>query len=241
MRLSVVVPAFNEEDLLEGTVSSLSAALEGIAPGAWEILVVDDGSTDRTGSIGARLMADSRVSLVRHPCNLGKGAAVRSGILRSRGEAVLVSDADLSTPPEAIPRLLAALEQGADIAVGCRWGPDSQVRNPQPLLRRVLGAAYARLARAVTGLPLLDFNCGFKLFRGDEARGLFGDVRARRWTWDVEVLFLARERGLAIREVPVPWSHRHASRVRPWRDALHSLVELLGIVTRPCTGRRKRP
>ncbi len=234
--ISVVVPAFNEEELLPGTVAVLGEELERLSPGAWEEVVVDDGSTDRTGSLLAALLSDPHLGphlrVARHPENLGKGAAVRTGVLLSRGDPVLVCDADLSTPASELPRLMEALAAGAAIAVGCRRDPSSPVIRSQPPLRRLLGGVFLLLARGVTGLSLQDFNCGFKLFRGEEARALFAATRSRRWVWDVEVLALAARRGLAIREVPVAWTHRERSRVNPWRDGARSAWELLRLAVR---------
>ncbi len=227
--ISAVVPAYNEEELLTGTVAALEEELERVSPGAWEVVVVDDGSTDRTSSVLARLSGDARLRPLRLPRNTGKGAAVRAGVLATRGEAVLICDADMTVPLTQLEEFSRALADGADLVTGDRWGPLSRVETPQPLLRQVLGGVYAFLARRVTGIPLRDFSCGFKLLRGEAARSLLADCRSRRWVWDVEAIGLARRRNLVVREVPVTYFHRLRSRVRLLRDILPTCRELAAL------------
>lgn len=225
--ISVVIPAYNEELVLEESVRAVSSVLSELSPLDWEIILVDDGSLDRTAGVAGRLSEDPRFRFVRHEQNIGKGAAVRTGVLLTRGDAVLLCDADLSTPPQMLGPFLHALSDGADMVIGDRRSPGSTIERPQSFLRRILGVGYAALARQITGLTLRDFNCGFKLFRGEAARELFADCRTERWTWDVEIIALAAGRGLVIRSMPVTWRQGDRSAVRPVRAAFESFADLL--------------
>lgn len=227
--ISVVIPAFNEEAVLESTTLALMPVLERLAPGSWEIVLVDDGSSDATGEIIRRLAREGGIRAASHRVNRGKGAAVRTGVLLTRGDAVLVCDADGSTPPDTLTAFLGLLGEGVDIVVGDRWSPGATVAPPQPPLRRVLGSGYTLLARVLTGVRLKDFNCGFKLFRGEVARHLLGSCRSDRWAWDVEVISWATRQGLALRAMPVRWSQGPRSKVRPVRDVVRSLGELASL------------
>ncbi|HEY5998002.1 MAG TPA: dolichyl-phosphate beta-glucosyltransferase [bacterium] len=227
--ISAVIPCFNEEAVLERTARALASVLERTFPRAWELILVDDGSLDATWEVAQRLAREPGIRATRHPANRGKGAAVRTGVLLTRGDPVLVCDADGSTPPAAIGDLLDALRRGADIAIGDRWGRGAALGTPQPPLRRFLGKGYALLSRRLTGVRVTDFNCGFKLFRGEVARALFAACRSERWTWDVEILAAAANRGLSIRAVPVSWSQGPRSTVHPVRDVLRSLRDLGGV------------
>lgn len=224
--ISAVIPAYNEEIALEGSVLAVARVLSELSPIAWEIVIVDDGSQDRTAQVAERLGRDPHFHLIRHEQNRGKGAAVRTGVLATHGDAVLLCDADLSTPPEMLSSFLHELSLGADIVVGDRRSSASRIERPQSLLRRILGGGYAALARQVAGLPLRDFNCGFKLFRGEAARDLFSNCRSERWTWDVEIIALARRNGLTVRSLPVIWRQGDRSAVRPFRDAVKSFADL---------------
>ena len=227
--ISAVVPCFNEASVLEGTTRDLTRVLDRLAPGAWEIILVDDGSTDATWDVVQGLARVGTIRTTRHARNRGKGAAVRTGVALSRGDAVLVCDADGSTPPDTLEEFVRALADGAAIVIGDRWSPGAVLDRPQPRLRRLLGGGYVLLSRALSGLRLRDFNCGFKLFRGDLARSLLGSSRSDRWTWDVEVLALAARRGLVPRPLPVRWSQGPRSAVHPLRDVARSLRDLAAL------------
>jgi len=215
--------------VIEASARTVSEVLSVLCPLDWEIVIVDDGSLDRTGQVAERLTEDAGFRLIRHSRNCGKGAAVRTGVLATHGETVLLCDADLSTPPEMLPSFLHELSQGADIVVGDRRSTASSIERPQSLLRQILGTGYAALARQVAGVPLRDFNCGFKLFRGDAARNLFAQCRSVRWTWDVEVIALARRSGMIVRSLPVIWRQGDRSAVRPFRDAVKSFADLVSL------------
>jgi dolichyl-phosphate beta-glucosyltransferase len=224
--ISVVIPAYNEDNVLEAAVRRVSTIVARLSQTEWEVIIVDDGSRDQTARIAAGLAQDQNILLFRHAYNQGKGAAVRTGVAQSRGDVVLICDADLSTPPELLDPFLQVLSQGADLVIGDRRSPGSSIERPQPLNRRIMGGVYAALARRVSGVILRDFNCGFKLFRGDAARFLLAQCRSDRWTWDVEVIALAVRAGLSVRAVPVTWRQGDRSAVRPLRAALESFADL---------------
>lgn len=224
--ISAVIPAFNEEFALEKAVLTTAAELERLSPSGWEILIVDDGSRDRTLQVAQKLVHDPRISLLNHRQNRGKGAAVRTGVLQSRGDAVLIIDADLSTHPGTLESFIPLLAEGSDLVTGDRRSPLASIERPQTLLRRFMGGVYAAMARLVTGSPMNDFNCGFKLIRGDLARSLLAQCRSDRWAWDVEVIALAVRRGATVSAVPVTWRQGERTSVAPFQAALTSFVEL---------------
>jgi len=210
------------------------------APDAWEIVLVDDGSSDGTGALMARLQAeDAHMRALSHPVNRGKGAAVRTGVLATRGDYVLFCDADLSTPPEFLGEFLELIEQGADVVIGNRKSQAATIERWQPPLRTWLGLGFTRLSNWLMGLSVGDYTCGFKLFRGDAARRIFERSQTSRWSFDVEILALAAQDGLVVREVPVRWHHEPDTRVRVLRDVISSFRELLAIRRR--LGRRPPP
>jgi len=227
--ISAVIPAYNEEDVLEASAHVLAGVLSRLSPSGWEIIIVNDGSRDRTAQTAARLADDPHVQIVQHERNRGKGAAVRTGVLLTRGEAVLICDADMSTPPETLEPFLAELSRGADLVTGDRRNRHSRIERPQSRLRRVMGGVYAVLARWITGISLRDFNCGFKLIRGDAARSLLKRCRSDGWTWDAEVIALAERSGLVVRALPVTWRQGDRTSVRPFWGAVKSLVELTAL------------
>jgi dolichyl-phosphate beta-glucosyltransferase len=250
--VTIVLPAYNEAGRIEpaldelfGYLSRPGPAREGGRPatelGQWDVLVVDDGSVDDTAAL-VEARPEARpgtvegdpgdavtLSVVRRP-HLGKGAAVRAGMLEARGDLVIFADADLATPADQLPLLTAALEDH-DVALGSRVHPDgSDRRASQPAHRRLLGRLFHALASLwVTG-PVPDTQCGFKGFRRDVARDLFSRQRITSIVFDAEIIHLARKRGYRMAVVPVQWSDKRGSRmrVRP-RLALQVAVDLVRI------------
>ena len=228
--LTIVLPAYNEAARLGPALDELFAYLRGTGtarPGesaavelgdAWSVLVVDDGSADATSKIalGHREAEGPAARLrVLHVPHAGKGAAVRAGMLASDTEVAVFADADMATPPDQLPRLIRALES-ADLALGSRVQPDgSDRRAGQPGYRRLLGRLFHALAAAwVTG-PVPDTQCGFKGFRREAAQDLFARQRIGSIVFDAEIIHLARRRGYRTVVVPVEWSDRRGSRMRP--------------------------
>ena len=216
--LSIVIPAFDESARLPETLRSALAFLDGDGRGA-EIVVVDDGSTDDTAARAEELArADPRVRVVRLPRNLGKGAAVRAGVLASTGARVLFTDADGSFPFDQVRRLDAALDAGADIAVGSRTvrGWDTAVETHP--VRKVVGRVFRALVRSLAHAGVEDTQCGFKLLDGAAARDVFPRLRMRGYSFDVEMLVIAARRGYRVTEVAVTCTHHAGSKVRIVRD-----------------------
>jgi glycosyltransferase involved in cell wall biosynthesis len=215
--ISIIIPAFNEEKRLPGTLEKVRGYLERSAWDFAEILVVDDGSSD--GTAQAAEAAGARV--LRNPGNRGKGYSVRHGMLEAEAEWSLFTDADLSAPIEDLEKLWAAAEGGAArIAIGSRALDRSLVGVHQPAFREAMGRVFNLAMRAVTGLPYSDTQCGFKLFEAGAAREVFSRQRLDGFGFDVEVLFVARRLGYAAVEVPVRWNNVAGTTVSLWRGVM---------------------
>jgi dolichyl-phosphate beta-glucosyltransferase len=209
--LSIVIPAFNEARRLPESLERLRKWLaEG--PHRHEIVVVDDGSTDGTSEV-ARRNGGEELVLLRHSPNRGKGYAVRRGMLAATGERRLMTDADLSTPIEELPRLMAELDRGADVAIGSRAVEGARIEIHQPAYREAMGRVFNQLVQILLLPGLKDTQCGFKLFTARAAKESFGACQLDGFSFDVEALFVARRLGLRIVEVPVVWRNDEASRV----------------------------
>lgn len=228
--LSAIIPTYNEEPNIRRSAEAALAYLRNHdAP--WELLLVDDGSTDRTLAIERELeAAEPRVRVLAHSPNRGKGYAVRQGMLAAQGEIRLFLDADYSTPIEELDKLLPHLRTDCDVAIGTRRTPDALIETKPPFHRHFLGELYIRLAAWLLGSRLSDFNCGFKAFRGEVAERLFRLQRRDDWSFDAEVLVLAERLGYRVREVPVRWAHAQStSKVHPVRDGIRSFRALFAI------------
>jgi dolichyl-phosphate beta-glucosyltransferase len=227
--LSVVIPCYDEATRLPATLERAIAYLRRERP-RFEILVVDDGSRDATAEVARALLERERCgAVIALPSNRGKGAACRVGALAARGRHVLLCDADLSTPIEEESRLRAALDSGADLAIGTRAHPAARIVVRQARGREGAGRVLNCLLRALGLTDLRDTQCGFKLFRRDAARALFERARIDGFLFDVEILRLARRDGMSLAEVPVEWRNDPDSRVRPLRHWPQVLWDLLRI------------
>ncbi len=214
--LSIVIPAYNEERRLPPALTRVLAYLDASTRyGSVEVIVVDDGSGDGTAALVEQVSAqDPRVRLLCNPGNRGKGYAVRHGMLEARHEWVLFSDADLSAPIEELDKLLdAAIQQGAQVAIGSRALDRSLIGVHQSAMREAAGVVLNRVMRVVTGLPFADTQCGFKLFRRDAAQRVFARQQLDGFTFDVEDLFIARLLGIPAIEVPVRWNNVEGTKV----------------------------
>jgi glycosyltransferase involved in cell wall biosynthesis len=178
-----------------------------------------------------------RLHLVQNAGNRGKGYSVRNGLLQATGEVVMFTDADLSAPMEEAERLLAAIQEGADVAIGSRWMDRTRQTIHQPLYRRFFGRCFNWVTRTVMGLPYKDTQCGFKAFRREAAQVIFRLQRIERWGFDPEILFIARKLGYKVREVPVSWGHDERSRVSYLKDGMKMLEDLAVIRVNSLAGR----
>lgn len=226
-QLSVVIPAYNEERRLGPSLDRIAAycASRGLDH---EILVVDDGSTDRTAELVTANPAPG-LRLLRQPANRGKGAALRAGVAASAGERVLVTDADLSVPIAQVERLEPRLEAGADLVLGSRAAPGARVMQRQPRYREVMGKTFNRIVRVLGVRGLADTQCGFKLLTGAAARDLFPRLTIEGFAYDVELVWLARRRGYGVEEVGIEWADSGESRVRALRDSAAMLRDVIGM------------
>ncbi len=227
--LSIIIPAYNEEERLPDTLRQVYAYLRQ-QPYAYEVIVVDDGSSDGTCRMVETFFATvSGGVLLRNDRNRGKGFSVRRGVLASVGEFALFTDADLSTPIQEVEKLFAALHAGCDIAIGSRGLRTSDVRRHQPFYREYMGKIFNLFAKVFALTPFADTQCGFKCFRGDVARAVFARQQINHFSFDVEVLFIAARHRYTIREVPIQWVNNPNSRVNALIDATKMFEDLCRI------------
>ena len=224
--LSVIIPAYNEEALIASTLDCLQNYLLR-RPESFEIIVVDDGSQDKTVEQVQNLQKDSaQLRLLVNPQNMGKGFSIQHGVMESRGRIIIFTDADLPYELDAIDGFLKALRNNCDLAVGSRVLPGSEVRGV-PMLRYVAGQIFSWMVQAVLFQGLPDTQCGFKSFRAEAAKEIFRRLTIGGFGFDVEMLFIARKRNYAIQPVPVHMiEHRQRSRVRLMTDSLKMFANL---------------
>jgi dolichyl-phosphate beta-glucosyltransferase len=218
--LSLVIPAFNEADRLPPYLRAIRDYLPGAALNGFEVIVVDDGSTDDTAGVVARSFADwPDLRVLRRSPNRGKGAAVRYGVLAAGGEFILVTDADGATPIEEESKLRVAIGRGADLAVGSRMLKSPGVDRNRRWHRELSGRAFAWIAGTLLSLTVRDPQCGFKMLRRNVAVRLARRCRERGYLLDAELLALAQSLGYRISEVAVSWREVPGSKLRLARDA----------------------
>ena len=226
LRLSVVIPAYEEETLIKGTIDAVSADLEqAIDRGDFEILVVDDGSPDRTSDVAAG--AGARVLAM--PSNQGKGAAVRAGVAEAKGRTVVFTDADLAYSPHLIVEVMEQVEQGWDVVVGSRRHDDTNTLVRARRMRELGGRVINLLTQIVLLGNFHDTQCGLKGFRGDVGKAIFERTRINGFAFDVEVFLIAEQDRLSLTEIPVAVTNRHGSSVRIVGDTIGLLVDLFRI------------
>lgn len=230
IELSVVIPAYNEENRLGPTIERVVAWLSA-QPFATELIVVDDGSTDRTAELAGELLAEAPLThrVLVNQRNRGKGFSVRRGMVESRGRRALFSDADLSTPIEHAADLMAAADQGADVAIGSRVAPGADIAVHQPFLRESAGRMFSVVQRAILGTHIADTQCGFKLFTRAAVEAVFPHQRLERWAFDAELIYIALRLGLRVVEVPVRWCNDADTKVRAFADGMQMVADLWAI------------
>jgi dolichyl-phosphate beta-glucosyltransferase len=223
--MSVVVPAYNEEVGIAATVAVLHERLEALG-GAYEIVVVDNASEDRTVEVVQPLLEDPRVRLLCNDVNRGKGFSVRRGMLEARGELRLLCDADCGASLGSLPRMLDAIE-AVDVVSGSRVADGADVGLQQSFRRRLVGWPFIALTRALMAEPTRDVYCGFKLWRAAAAEAVFPLQRLHGWVFDAEVLALARRLGFRTTEVGVSWTDRRGSKLAIREVLIPAVRELL--------------
>jgi glycosyltransferase involved in cell wall biosynthesis len=241
MYYSFVIPAYNESERLATSLPKVFAYIRERQMQA-EVIVVNDGSSDGTAAV-ARSSASRypEIRLLENPGNRGKGYSVRNGMLHANGDVLLFTDADLSSPIYEATKLFAAIEQGADVAIGSRWLQAALQTERQPWRRQLYGRLFNLALRIVLGLKYRDTQCGFKAFTRAAAQTVFSRQRVERWGFDPELLFLANKFNLRTVEVAVEWAHDHRSKISPIRDGLKMGVEMLAVRWNDLRGLYKQP
>lgn len=235
--LSVVIPAYNEEHRIEEALRDALDYLPGLSR-PWEILVVDDGSKDRTAEIVERYRSrHPGVGLLSLPRNQGKGEAVRQGMLAARGQYRLFLDADRSISLREFEGFLPHVLAGTPVVLGIRIPQDPGGTHRRTLVRKVLGTGFRLLCRGLLVWEVKDYTCAFKCFSADAARTVFSAQKTRGWAFDAEIIALTRQQGWSLHQVPVAWNHNPASRVRILRDMAGSAQELFMVAARNVRGR----
>jgi len=237
--ISIVIPAYNEDQRLPSTLKTVLAYLR---TGEWsftEVVVVDDGSSDDTAAVAERFHGDDpSVRLLKNPGNRGKGYSVRHGMLEAKGDWVLFSDADLSAPIAELEKLLrVARERDASVVIGSRALDRSLIGVHQSVFREQAGRVFNLMMRLLTGLPFWDTQCGFKLFSAAAAREIFRRQRLDGFGFDVEALFIARKLGLRTVEAPVRWDHVEGTKVSMITDSLNMFLDLIRVRVNQVRGR----
>ena len=235
--LSIIIPVYNEEKRLKclRKVFSFLAKQEFLS----EVVVVNDGSTDKT-LINLRLLqTEFPLLLVTYRLNRGKGYAIKRGMLKARGKYRLFLDVDLSTPLKEFEKMVPFLKTH-EVIIGSRKMKGARLRKRQPIIRQTLGRVFTQLSRWILDVPVSDFTCGFKCFSAQSTRDIFSRVMVERWGFDTEVLFLAKKLGHSIKEIPVEWKNDIHTKVKFPQDIFSSLKELLTVRRNDAQGRYKR-
>jgi dolichyl-phosphate beta-glucosyltransferase len=245
MKISVIIPAYNEEKNIISTLEEVVGYLKNKFANDWEVIVVDDGSSDNTYGLvrewiekrglrdsGINGLMDLRIKelkdygnvrLLKNEKNMGKGASVRRGMLEAKGDIRFFMDADNSTNIRELDKALPLLNEGVDIVISSRKLKDSLITRKQPFLRQFMSRVHHWIVNLLLGTRVSDYNCGFKVFKADVAEKLFSLQRINRWVFDAEILFIGKRKGYIVKEIPVTWEHKSTSKVRPLYDMISSL------------------
>jgi dolichyl-phosphate beta-glucosyltransferase len=233
--LSIIIPSFNEELRLPATLDRIAAYLQTYG-GTAEVLVVDDGSKDRTASVAESFRSKiPSLRVVSNGVNRGKGFSVRHGMQEARGRVTLFTDADLSAPIEEAGKLIDALETH-DVAIGSRAMDRSLISVHESPFREFAGIVFNKIVRLILWLPFVDTQCGFKAFRRESCGIIFEQQRIERFGFDPELLYLARHHGLRTVEIPVRWGHSPATKVSMLRDSIRMFIDVFTIRWNALTG-----
>lgn len=227
--ITIVIPVYNEGKRITATLKSIIDYLSRKNIG-WDIVVCDDGSLDNTISVAEKLrVVHPNISIIKLGKNFGKGKAVREGILKGKGKYLLFMDADSSTSIEEFEKFLPFIEKGEDVIIGTRKKQGAEIIEHQPFLREFFGKGFTWLSNILMQVHVSDFTCGFKCFSEKAAKHIFQKAVVDDWSFDAEILFIARKLGYPIYEVPVKWKNDRLSKVRLVRDIFNSLKGLIRI------------
>ena len=229
LSLTIVIPVFNEAQRLMKTFDELTRFLTQPIFKKVSVIFVDDGSRDKTAAILKNAQLNCPVEIISYSQNQGKGFAVRQGMLKAEGDYALLADADMSTSLLEIKKFIPLIEQGQSVIIGTRKSAGANLIRPQPWQRRFLGGVYTWLANIATGASISDFTCGFKCFSKEARAQIFPVAKINRWSYDAELLFLAKKFGFAIREIPIDWENDIDTRVRLGKDIIQSFIDLVRI------------
>jgi glycosyltransferase involved in cell wall biosynthesis len=222
-KVSVIVPAYNEEKVLERNVKSLHKSLWGILDD-YEIIISEDGSTDRTAQI-AKSLAGESVKVTNNGKRLGKGAAIKCAAASASGSLILFMDADLASDPAHVKHLVESLEGGADIVIGSRYLKESKAQ--RKAVRHFASKSFNVIVQALFGSKISDHQCGFKAFRKETVLPIMDEIEDKRWFWDTELLVRAQRKGLKVEEIPIAWKEADDSKYRLFQDTLHMTSSLI--------------
>lgn len=237
--LSIVIPSYNEELRLPATLKQIASYLRSSKRDC-EVIVVDDGSKDKTIAVGESFRDEiPNLRVISNGQNRGKGYSVRHGMQEAKGRIVLFTDADLSAPIEEVEKLLPAM-QNHDVAIGSRAVDRSLISVHESAFREFAGIIFNKIVRLILRLPFVDTQCGFKAFRREECKPIFELQTIERFGFDPELLYLARHNGLRSIEIPVRWAHSPATKVNMMRDSIQMFLDVFKIRWNSLTGRYRR-
>ena len=238
--LSVIIPAFNEENNIQSTIAKIASYTETL-PHSCEIIVVDDGSKDHTGAQVKQISKTiPNLKYLKSAQNQGKGHAVRQGMLSSQGQFSLLTDADLSTPIEELEKFLPGMKGPKAVLIGNRKIPGAKITRHQSSFRENMGKAFTLAGNLVLGMKQSDFTCGFKIFGAEARNVIFNVQKINGWAYDAEILFLAKKFGFQIEDVPVIWENSEITKVKILSASIFSFSDLLKIRWNSHSGRYNR-
>lgn len=222
--ISIVIPIYNEKNRLEEGLEKIFSYIKS-SKRKFEVIAVNDGSTDTTLQILKELKKKFNFQILLHPKNLGKGAAIQTGIFNAKGDLILFTDIDLSVPIYFVEKYIDEIEY-ADIVIGTREKEESQMVVRQFWAREAMGKFFIWVSNLILGVGVSDFTCGFKLFRKKAAQAIFSKQQIKKWAFDAESLFIAKKYYFKIKEVPVEWTDKKGSKVRFPKDIVETLISL---------------
>lgn len=226
--ICIIIPVFNEQSRLEKNIEEIFSFIKSKKEN-FEVIFVNDGSKDKTLNLLQEIKKKFPIKILNHKINMGKGAAIKTGVDNSKGDLILFTDIDLSVPIEFLNVYLNNLTEDIDIIIGTRALKGAKIEVRQSWLRETLGEYFTLLSNVILGVRISDFTCGFKLFRRQAAQKIFSRQIVRRWAFDAETMYLAKKYHFNIKETPVVWRHKEGSKVRIPRDLIESLISLFQI------------